>query len=190
MAKIDPRLVPLPLHRALAGAPEARDLGEGEAAEELELDHLGDLRLHGGELVERLAELLDLVGVAQRGRAVHVLAVERGDLEIAAAFPGLAAAEAVDDQAAHDPDRIGEKPGAIGKGRPLAPRDVEIGLMDQAGGAERGAGTRASQLAAGEPAEFPVERREERLGAVAGARGWRGGQIGEGELPKVDLRTS
>src|SRR5262249_40349034 len=129
VAKIDPRLVPLPLHRALAGAPEARDLGEGEAAEELELDDLRDLRLHGGELVERLAEPLDLLGVVRR-RAAQALAVERGDREIAAALPGLATAEAVDDQAAHDPDRIGEEPGAIGELHSLAPRDVEIGLVE------------------------------------------------------------
>src|SRR6185436_10273877 len=115
MAKIDPRFVPMPLHRALAHAAEARDLGEGETAEEFEVDDVRDLRLHGGELVERLAEPFDLFGIARRGRA-HVLAVDRRDLEAAAPLPGLAAAETVDDQAAHDPCRIGEEPGAIGEG--------------------------------------------------------------------------
>src|SRR3954451_16516638 len=62
--------------------------------------------------------------------------------------------------------------------------------MDQAGGAERGAGTRASQLATGEPAELPVERREERLGAVTVTVVGRGDQIGEGELQRLHRRTS
>src|SRR5215218_6740165 len=110
MAKIDPSLVPVPLHRALARPPETRDLGEGEAAEELEVDDMRDPRLHGGELVERLAEPLDLLGVV-RERVAHILAVDRGELEVAAALPGLTAAEAVDDQTAHDPRRIGEEPG-------------------------------------------------------------------------------
>src|SRR3954447_23947789 len=118
MAKIDPRLVPMPLHRALAQSPEIRDLGEGETAEELEIDDVRDLRLHGGELVERPAEPLDLLGIARRGRVAHVLVVDRGDLEAATALPGLTAAEAVDDQAAHDPCRIGEEPGAIGESHP------------------------------------------------------------------------
>src|SRR5689334_20836236 len=105
VAQIDPRLVPLPLHRALAHPAEIRDLREGEAAEELEIDDVRDLRLHGSELVERPAQPLHLFRVA-RSRVAHILAVKRGDLEAAAALPGLAAAEAVDDQAAHDPCRI------------------------------------------------------------------------------------
>src|SRR5215210_7868451 len=167
MAKIDPRLVPMPLYRALAYSAEVRDLGEGETAEELEVDDVRDLRLDGGELVERLAEPLDVFGIARRDRVAHVLAVERGDLEAAAALPGVTATEAVDDQAAHDPRRIGEESGAIGEGHPLALRDVEIGLVEQAGRAERGAWTRARQLAASPPAELSVERREERLGGLA-----------------------
>src|SRR5262245_11631519 len=118
MAKVDSRFVPMPLHGALAHSAEARDLGDGETAEELEVDDVRYFRLHGGELVERLAEPLDLFGIARRGR-VHVLAVDRRDLEAAAVLPGLAAAEAVDDQAAHDPCRIGEEPGAVGKRHPL-----------------------------------------------------------------------
>src|SRR5215210_106522 len=169
MAKIDPRFVPMPLHRALADPAEVCDLGEGEAAEKLEIDDLRDLRLHGGELVERLAEPFDLIGIARRGRVAHVLAVDRGHLEAAAALSGLTATEAVDDQAAHDPCRIGEEPGAIGERQILALRDVEIGLVEQAGRAERSAWTRARQLAAGEPAELPVERRKERLGGLADA---------------------
>src|SRR5215213_7383613 len=132
MAKIDSRFVPVPLHCALADPAEARDLGEGKAAEKLEVDDLRDLRLHGGELVERLAEPFDLFGAARRGRVAHVLAVDRGHLEAAAVLPGLTATEAVDDQAAHDPCRIGEEPGAIGKSQLLALRDVEIGLVEEA----------------------------------------------------------
>src|SRR4051812_46896890 len=109
MAKIDPRFVPLPLHRTLAQPPEIRDLVEGEAAEEFEIDDVGDLGFHGGELVERPAEPLDLVGLARRAGVAHVLAVDRGDLEAAAALPGLTAPEAVDDQAAHDPRRVAEE---------------------------------------------------------------------------------
>src|SRR4029078_10213745 len=102
-------------------------------------------------LVERPAEPLHLFGIARR-RVAQVLAVDRGDLETAAVPPGLPAAEAVDDQAAHDPCRIGEEPGAIGERHSLALRDVEIGLVEQAGRAERGTWPRARQLAAGEPA--------------------------------------
>src|SRR5215208_5959920 len=142
MAKIDPRLVPMPLHRALARTPEARDLGKSEATEEFEIDDVRDLRLHRGKLVERPAELLHLLGIARRAGVAHVLAVDRGDLEGSAALPGLAAAEAVDDQAAHDPRRVGEEAGAVGEGDPLALRDVEISLVKQAGRAEGGAGAR------------------------------------------------
>ena len=102
-------------------------------------------------------------------------------------FLRLAAAEAVDDQAAHDPRRIGEEPGAVGEGHPLALRDVEIGLVEQAGDAERGARPRARELAAGEPAKLPVERREERLGRLAVAAIGGEDQSREGKLPRVVL---
>ena len=50
------RLGPVALDRALRDARIGRDLGEREAAEELQIHQLGEFRVELAELVERLAE--------------------------------------------------------------------------------------------------------------------------------------
>jgi hypothetical protein len=54
--EINPRFFPVPLHRALRQPAHGGDLGEGEPAEELEIHDLGQNRVDGSELVERIAD--------------------------------------------------------------------------------------------------------------------------------------
>ena len=50
-------LLPVALHGTLGNAAHGRDLGEREAAEELEVDELGERGIGVRELVQRVAQL-------------------------------------------------------------------------------------------------------------------------------------
>ena len=106
------RLRPVPPDRALGHAAHPGDLDEREAAEELQIDQLGQLRIDGGQLFEGAAEPLQIDGPAV-GRRMVVL--ERRERQLAASFRRAAVAHVVDDQAAHRPRRIPEEPAAIGE---------------------------------------------------------------------------
>ena len=54
--QVEAALFPVALNRPLRDAAHRGDLGEGEAAEELQVDDLGETRLDLGELVERVAD--------------------------------------------------------------------------------------------------------------------------------------
>ena len=57
------RLLPIALHRALRHSPHRGDVSEREAAEVLEIDDLRQAWLQRGELLDRIAEPLQAVGV-------------------------------------------------------------------------------------------------------------------------------
>src|SRR6516165_9524044 len=55
--EIDPRLLPVTLHRALRHAPHPSNLREGEAAEEFQIDDLRERSVDRSKLVESCADL-------------------------------------------------------------------------------------------------------------------------------------
>ena len=105
----------LPLHGALRDPAHGGDLGEREAAEELQVDDVRELRLRGRELLERLADPDEL---AVSGGCRAILIVEGRDPETATALLGAAAAGVVDDQPPHHLGRIPHEPSPIGKTGP------------------------------------------------------------------------
>src|SRR5690606_16999926 len=81
MVQIEAALLPAALNRPFRYAAHRGDLGEREAAEELQVDDLGEAGLDLRQLVERIADAQQLLGVAD---AVAVVGQQRGDLEQAA----------------------------------------------------------------------------------------------------------
>ena len=154
------------LHRALGHPAHGRDLSEGKATEELEVDDLGERGIDRGELVEGRANPDQLFDV---GPALADFAAQGRDLEAAAALLGLAAARIVDDEAAHHLRGIGHEASTVGEDRSLALGDVEVGLVEQGGGAEGHACPAARQLALGQPVQVRVQAGEKRVrsGAIA-----------------------
>src|SRR6185436_1073714 len=147
--------------RALRDAAHRGNLGEREPAEELQVDDLGQLRFHAGQLVERVADL------DQRERfrdAVGVVADERGQLEQAAALLRAATPDVVDDQPAHHPRRVSHEPRVVGEHRPVPPRHRQVGLVEERRDAEPGAGPLAMQLAAGYPVQLGIQGIEQGIG--------------------------
>ena len=61
--QIEAAFFPVALHGPLGDAAHGGDLGEGEAAEELQIDDLGEAGIDLGELVERIADLAQLLRV-------------------------------------------------------------------------------------------------------------------------------
>ena len=57
MVQVEAALLPVALNGPFRHAAHGGDLGEGEAAEELQIDDLGEIRFDLGELVERIADL-------------------------------------------------------------------------------------------------------------------------------------
>ena len=58
--EVDARLVPLALNRPFRCAAHGGDLRERKAAEEAQIDNLGEPRLARREIVERVADPLEL----------------------------------------------------------------------------------------------------------------------------------
>ena len=117
------------------------DLAEREAAEELEVDDARQPRRRRPRSSSS-ASLSRLRSSASRHGFGHV-GRDRRDLELAAALLRLPAARVVDDQPAHHARGVAHEALAIGKCRALAAGDVQIGLVQQRGRAERHARRRA-----------------------------------------------
>ena len=130
----------------------------------LGIDDPGEAGVGRLQAFERLAEVGQAVAVGARVRDVGG---DGGDLEQATALLRLAAARVVDDQPAHHPGGIAEEAVAVGEGRPLALRDVQIRLVQDRRRAERRARPPLGQLAAGHPVQLVVERREQLVGGRA-----------------------
>ena len=81
--EVDARLLPVPLHRPLRHAAHGGDLGEGEAAEELQVDDLGE---RGSTAASSSSASLIRAQLLRRPAAGLGLVVERRDLEAAAAL--------------------------------------------------------------------------------------------------------
>src|SRR5450755_1001501 len=121
MAQEEPRLVPVPLHRTFADAAHRRDLNEIKAAEELQFDQFGQLRVGRGKSVESFGQRPKIFDL----RNLLRLSARRRQMKSAAALDGTALADVVDDQAPHRARSIGEKALAIGK-RQLTLAQIEI----------------------------------------------------------------
>src|SRR3712207_5542438 len=87
--EVDAGLLPGALDSAFGDAAHGGDLPEREPAEELQVDHLGEIGIDLGQLLEGVADpgQLLVVGDVTGG----LVAVERGDGELAAALLGAPA---------------------------------------------------------------------------------------------------
>jgi hypothetical protein len=98
----------------------------------LQLDQLGERRIGHSQGIEGIGERIQIRNL----RDLRGLGVERGQVEGTAALEGPSLADVVDDQGAHRPGRVGEEARPVGK-REGALAEVQIGLVQQCGGAER-----------------------------------------------------
>src|SRR5215207_4313854 len=130
-----PGLPPVALHGTLGDLAERGDLGEREAAEEVEVHDLRQRGLQRAKLAERVAESRELLGRAGGFAGGRLFAIER-DLELAAALRGAPPAGVVDDQASHRARRVCEEPRAVSERDAVAPSDVEVRLVEERRGAE------------------------------------------------------
>ena len=128
------RFLPLALHGALGQTVHRADFREREAAKELEVDDLGERGIHARQLVERIADVLQLGLVGDRVRHSRCRGPSSRTGRRASA---RGCAYVVDDETAHRPRRIGQEPGAVGKHHPLASRHVEVRFVQQRRRAER-----------------------------------------------------
>src|ERR1700757_433843 len=112
--EIDFCFFPFALHRALRQATHGCNLGEGESAEELEIDELRKLGIHRRELIERFADPGEFASIGDFG---YVLVFECSNFDMTTAFLSLPVARMIDDEAAHYSGRISHKTGAIGEPR-------------------------------------------------------------------------
>src|SRR5215217_2025839 len=158
--KVKPRLYPCPFDRALGYAPHMRDLGDREAAKELEIDELREIRIDGRELVQRLADLRELV---RAGGGVGDIGVERRELEAAATFLRLATPNVVDDQSAHRARSVCHEMRLIGERDLDAPRHVQERFMKQRRGAQRLAAAVTRKLAPRHAMQLVVQHLEKLL---------------------------
>ena len=92
------RLGPVALNGALRHLPHRGDLAEREAAEELEVDDLGEPGVDRRQRVLRVADPCQLLAV---GHDLGHVGADRGDLELPATLLRVPAAHEVDDQPAH-----------------------------------------------------------------------------------------
>src|ERR1019366_2298421 len=101
--EINARLFPVPLHRAFRHVAHGGNFPERKAAEELQIDHLGECRLHFAKFVQHLADSRKFPVV---DGVLHGVGVERSNLEqsptlLGVPFPGL-----VNDKPRHPPRPI------------------------------------------------------------------------------------
>src|SRR5687767_229414 len=173
MMQIHAALLPVALDSALGDSAHRGDLGEGEAAEELQVDDLGEPRFDLGKLVERIADQDQRLRVDD---ALGVIGAERGDFEQPAPLLRSPPPDVVDDQAAHDPRRIGHEARLIDENGPLPSRDREVSLVQQGGDTQTPGRAAAAQFTAGEPGQLGVERGERGVGQISVVRGnwWHG----------------
>ena len=83
-------------------------------------------------------------------------------MELAAPLLRMPGPGVVDDEPAHHPRGVRHEPVTVGEPFAFLLRQVEVGLVEQARGAERHAPPLAAQLALGDPVQLGVQRREER----------------------------
>ena len=152
--EVDPRLFPISLDRALRYAAHRGDFSKRKPAEEFQVDDLCKPRIHLGQLVDRIADALQVVFV---GRAINDRR-RRGDLEHAATLHGTATTGVIDDEAAHHPCRIRHESRAVGKHDAFTARDVEVRLMEQRRRAESDIPVPPCQLALSQPVQFGVQQ--------------------------------
>jgi len=99
------------VYRALADAAHRRNLGEIEAAEEVQFDQLGQRRVDLRKGVEGLRQGPKIFDLCD-----HLsFCACRCQMKAAAVLEGSALAHVVDDQAAHGARGVGEEARTIGK---------------------------------------------------------------------------
>ena len=64
--QVQPALLPITLDRPFRHTAQARNLGERQPAEELQLNHFGEVRFDVGELVERIVDAQQRVPIGHR----------------------------------------------------------------------------------------------------------------------------
>src|SRR5262249_8034032 len=148
------RGLPVALQRPLGPTRHLRDLLEGQPREEPPLDELRELAVGLPELSERLVERDDLGG-ALLHRYLDVLEIQ-GPPPRASALAGPPAG-LVDEDHAHRPRRDREEVRAVLRGPAGAPRQLQIGLVDERRRRERLLAWRAAQLAVRDGAQLVVK---------------------------------
>jgi len=122
---------------------------------------LGQGRLQARQFIQALADVAEQLGL----RALFgVFGVQRGDFQTAAALLRLALAHAADHQAAHGTRGVGHEVAFAGEGQRVALRNVEVGLVQQRGGAERGIRAQPRGFAPRHAMQLPVQGAEEPVG--------------------------
>src|ERR1700744_5442464 len=104
--QIDSRLLPFALHGALRGAIHRSDFGEGEAAEEFEIDDRGEFGFDEYELFERIADERELAGIDGIFEAIES---DYGSTKSAAFLEGGGGTDVIDDEAAHHTRCVGHE---------------------------------------------------------------------------------
>jgi hypothetical protein len=129
----EPGLAPVALHGSVGNASEPGDLHEREAAEEVQVDEVGERRLERRELVERARQRLECVRWVNERRVRRFVSsyVERDHEDPATTLRGAPLARPVDDNSAHGARGVSHETGAIREVYAVAASHVEIGLVQE-----------------------------------------------------------
>jgi hypothetical protein len=123
----------LALHGSVGNASEPGDLHEREAAEEVQVDEVGERRLERRELVERARQRLECVRWVNERRVRRFVSsyVERDHEDPATTLRGAPLARPVDDNSAHGARGVSHETGAIREVYAVAASHVAIGLVQE-----------------------------------------------------------
>src|SRR5262245_60684436 len=110
VVQVQPALLPLALNGPLGHTSHDGDLRERQAAEELQLDDLGELRLDLRQLVERIVDSQERLPI---GDALLVERAQCGDLEQPSPLLRPMPPHVVDDEPSHDTRGIAHEPCVI-----------------------------------------------------------------------------
>src|SRR5690606_34351980 len=149
------RLLPVPSHAAFGALEQAGDLAFGQAGEIAHLDHLGQARVQGVQLVQGHVQAQHVL--VQAHAAAGVLGQVGDPVQVAAALHRHALAGVVHHHRAHGAGGVGEEVGTVLELGLGAAGQLQVGLVHQGGGIQGMALLLAAQLAPGHAVQFPVK---------------------------------
>ena len=152
--------LPVPIDGAAGDVQEGGDLGDGETAEEAELDDAGLVWIELGQSDKGGIEFDEVRG--------SLLVDEKGGVELEAlsATPPLLGVASAGGVHQHAPDGLGGDGEEVGAAFPdglVLIHEAEVGLVHEGGGLEREILSLGAEVVLGDGAEFIVENGQEEI---------------------------
>src|SRR2546423_849029 len=165
--KQDPRLHPITLNCSNGDAERVGGFLFGESAKEPAFHDLREPRLELGELLHRIVELQQQIGL---GVNAQLVLIERDALPNAATLEGAHLSGAVDENVPHHQRRKGEKVVTVPPFRPRGVDELEVGLVHERCRRERPTRGSCQETAVCDSAQLAVGERDCLVEGLAAGR--------------------